>query len=86
MADLSVCYCPVADNPGQLLLLVGVLIHEPFEGLGLFNRVQVLADEVLHQRDFGVVVVVDEDGWDGSKPRLPRRSPATTYTRPVCGS
>ena len=44
-----------ADDGRQLLLLVGVVVHEPLEGLGLLHGVQVLAEEVLHQGDLGVV-------------------------------
>ena len=44
-----------ADDGRQLLLLVGVVVHEPLEGLGLLHGVQVLAEQVLHQGDLGVV-------------------------------
>ena len=60
----------------QLLLLVGVVVHEPLEGLGLLDGVEVLAEEVLHEGDLGVVCAVDEDGRDGGEARLARRGAA----------
>jgi hypothetical protein len=53
-----------------------VVVHELLKGLGLLDGIEVLAEEILHQRDLGVVVAVDEDGGDGSEARLARRGAA----------
>lgn len=65
-----------ADDFCQLILLVAVVVHELFQGLGLLHGIEVLAQQVLHQCDLGVVVAFDEDGRDGGEARLPRRSAA----------
>ena len=65
-----------ADDCRQLILRVGVVVHEPFEGLGLLHGIEVLAEEILHEGDLGIVCAVDEDGRDGGEARLARRGAA----------
>ncbi len=45
----------LADDPGQLFLVVLLLLHEPLQGFGLFDGREVLAEQVLNQGDFGGV-------------------------------
>lgn len=50
-----------ADDRRQLILHIGVIVHELFERLDLLDRIEILAQEVLHQGDLGVVAAFDED-------------------------
>jgi hypothetical protein len=54
----------LADDAAQLLVGVFLFILEPLQGFGLFDGREVLAEQVLHQRDFGGVAL-DADGGDG---------------------
>jgi hypothetical protein len=56
-----------------------MVVHEALQGLGLLDRVQILAEEVLDQRDLGVVVAFDEDGRNGGEARLARRGAAPLF-------
>jgi hypothetical protein len=66
-----------ADELGQVVLLTGAEVQQPLEGLGLLDGGQVLAEQVLHQGDLGVVGAVDEDGRNGGEAGLARRGAAT---------
>ena len=58
-----------------------MIVHEALQGLGPLDRVQILAEEVLHQRDFGVVLTVDENGGDGDEAGPARRGTAPLSRR-----
>jgi hypothetical protein len=59
----------LADDPGQLLLLVAAALPEAFEGLGLLDGGEVRADRVFDQRDLLVIRAVQVDGGDGGQAR-----------------
>ena len=66
------------DEPAQRVLRVPEFADQPFVSFGLFDRVQVLPLDVLEDRDFQrllIVEVADNDGYF-VKPRLLGGAPA----------
>ena len=62
----------------ERLLGMAIFVDQPLIGLGLLDRVEILALDILEQGDFerlGVVEVAD-DHRDFVQPRLLRRAPA----------
>jgi len=74
--------CGPADAPGELLLRPAELAEELFVGLGLIDRIQVFAEQVLDERKleaFGIGRVADDRGMRSSpacRAARQRRSPA----------
>src|SRR4051812_46013000 len=68
----------LVDELAKLLLGVGIIVDEPFIGLGLLDRVEVLALDILDQRDLERLLVAEfaHDGGDFVEPGALRRAPA----------
>ena len=64
---------------GDLFLGEVKLAHHALEGACLFNRVQIFALDILHQRDFkrGLVADLPDDGWDARQTGSLSRTPAS---------
>ena len=76
-----------ADALRELLLGPAELTEELVVRLGLFHRVQILAEQVLDQRDLEALDVrrVAHDGRDAREPGLAGGSPATLARNELIG-
>lgn len=70
--DLGEGVSCLADHPDDLFVRVTLLFEQAIESLGLFDGGEVLAEEVLHKGDLGVVSL-NEEGGDGGQACLFRR-------------
>ena len=84
--DLGEGVSCLADHPGELFVRVTLLFEQAIKSLGLFDGGEVLAEEVLHKGDLGVVAL-NEGGGDGGQACLFRgldaASPAATIGLPA---
>ena len=66
------------DEPAELLLGVAVVVDQALIGLCFLDRVEVLALDILDQRDLERLLVAEiaDDGGDFVQPRPLRRAPA----------
>ena len=66
------------NEPAELLLGVAVIVDQPLISLRLLNCVEVLALDILDQRDFQRLLVAEiaDDGGDFVQPRPLGRAPA----------
>ena len=68
----------LVDELAELLLGMAIFVDQPLIGLRLLDRVEVLALDILDQRDFERFVVAElaDDRRDFVQPRPLRRAPA----------